>query len=185
MAGGNGVGHAGRALGNGVVERQRHVEGMTSRPNGWNQRGTRSEGLSPTPTPAAREGESGGGGGGVEKSRLFFCFAFLSSPLNSEQYTKSGGRGGVPYGGGGGLLGTPAPIAYGLCQQRFLGCASASKGHLRNTPPCVTFRLVVAPLRGPGRSPVLLFACCVGSLLSVGRCGRCSCWCRLRVRGAQ
>ena len=51
--------------------------------------------------------------------------------------------------------------------------------------PCVTFRLVVAPLRGPGRSPVLPFACCVGSLLSVGRCGRCSCWCRFRVRGAQ
>ena len=51
--------------------------------------------------------------------------------------------------------------------------------------PCVTFRLVVAPLRGPGRSPILPFACCVGSLLSVGRCGRCSCWCRFRVRGAQ
>ena len=51
--------------------------------------------------------------------------------------------------------------------------------------PCVTFRLVVAPLRGPGRSPVLPFACCVGSLLSVGRCGWCSCWCRFRVRGAQ
>ena len=59
---------------------------------------------------------------------------------------------------------------------------------VRGTPsphPCVTFRLVVAPLRGPGRSPVLPFACCVGSLLSVGRCGRCSCWCRFRVRGAQ
>ena len=27
-------------------------------------------------------------------------------------------------------------------------------------------------LRGPGQSPVLPFACCVGSLLSVGRCGR-------------
>ena len=52
-------------------------------------------------------------------------------------------------------------------------------------PPCVTFRRVVAPLRGPGRSPVLPFACCVGSLRSVGRCGRCSCWCRFRVRGAQ
>ena len=52
-------------------------------------------------------------------------------------------------------------------------------------PPCVTFRLVVAPLRGPGRSPILPFACCVGLLLSVGRCGRCSCWCRFRVRGAQ
>ena len=56
---------------------------------------------------------------------------------------------------------------------------------LAKPPPCVTFRLVVAPLRGPGRSPVLPFACCVGSLLSVGRCGRCSCWCRFRVRGAQ
>ena len=33
--------------------------------------------------------------------------------------------------------------------------------------------------------PVLLFACCVGSLRSDGRCGRCSCWCRFRVRGAQ
>ena len=51
--------------------------------------------------------------------------------------------------------------------------------------PCVTFRLVVAPLRGPEQSPVLPFACCVASLLSVGRCGRCSCWCRFRVRGAQ
>ena len=51
--------------------------------------------------------------------------------------------------------------------------------------PCVTFRRVVVPLRGPGQSPVLPFACCVGSLRSVGRCGRCSCWCRFRVRGAQ
>ena len=42
------------------------------------------------------------------------------------------------------------------------------------SPPRVTVRLVVAPLRGPGRSPVLPFACCVGSLRSVGRCGRCS-----------
>ena len=38
---------------------------------------------------------------------------------------------------------------------------------------------------GPGHSPVLPFACCVGSLLSVGRCGRCSCWCRFRVPRAQ
>ena len=45
-------------------------------------------------------------------------------------------------------------------------------------PLCVTFRRVVVSLRGPGQSPVLHFACCVGSLRSVGRCGRCSCWCR-------
>ena len=51
-------------------------------------------------------------------------------------------------------------------------------------PPCVTFRLVVAPLWGSGRSPVLPFACCIGLLLSVGRCGRCSCWGRFRVHGA-
>ena len=31
-------------------------------------------------------------------------------------------------------------------------------------PPCVTFRLVVVPLRGAGQSPVLPFACCVRSL---------------------
>ena len=53
------------------------------------------------------------------------------------------------------------------------------------TPPCMTFRLVVVSLRGPGQSPVLPFACCVGSPLSTSRCGRCSCWCRFRVRGAQ
>ena len=51
-------------------------------------------------------------------------------------------------------------------------------------PPRVTFRRVIVSLRGPGQSPVLPFACCVGSLCSVGRCSRCSCWCRFRVRGA-
>ena len=38
-------------------------------------------------------------------------------------------------------------------------------------PPCVTVRRVAISLRGPGQSPVP-FACCVGSLRSVGRCGR-------------
>ena len=52
-------------------------------------------------------------------------------------------------------------------------------------PPCVAFRRVVVPLRGPGQSPVLPSACCAGSLRSVGRCGRCSRWCRFRGRGAQ
>ena len=51
--------------------------------------------------------------------------------------------------------------------------------------PCVTFRLVVVSLRGPGQSPILPFACCVGLLRSVGCCGRCSCWRRFHVRGAQ
>ena len=56
--------------------------------------------------------------------------------------------------------------------------------HNEPPPPRVTFRRVVVPLRGPGQSPARPFACCVGLLLSVGRCGRCSCWCRFRVRGA-
>ena len=63
------------------------------------------------------------------------------------------------------------------------GCQVAAQPP--SIPPRVTFRRVVASLRGPGQSPVLPFACCVGSLLSAGRCGRCSCWCRFRVRGAQ
>ena len=41
----------------------------------------------------------------------------------------------------------------------------------RCTPPCVTFRLVVAPLQGPGQSPVLPVACCVGLLLSAAAAG--------------
>ena len=68
---------------------------------------------------------------------------------------------------------------------RLPDCQTRLSNHFSPPPPCVTFRLVVAPLRGPGQSPVLPFACCVGLLLSVGRCGRCSCWCRFRVRGAQ
>ena len=55
---------------------------------------------------------------------------------------------------------------------RALNCHSISPHPFR--PPCVTFRLVAVSLRGPGQSPDLPFACCVGSLLSVGRCGRCS-----------
>ena len=52
-------------------------------------------------------------------------------------------------------------------------------------PPCVTFHLIVVSLRGPGQSPFLPSTCCVGSLLSVGRCSRCSCWCCFRICGAQ
>ena len=52
-------------------------------------------------------------------------------------------------------------------------------------PRCVTLCQVALSLRGRGQSPVLPFACCVGSPRSVGRCGLCSCWCRFRVSGAQ
>ena len=63
---------------------------------------------------------------------------------------------------------------------RFFACLSFRVQSLKfNTgihpPPCVTFCVVVVPLRGPGQSPVLPFTCCVGLLLSAGRCGRCSC----------
>ena len=51
--------------------------------------------------------------------------------------------------------------------------------------PRVTFRRVAVSLRGPGQSPVLPFACCAGSMLSDGRCGRCSMWYRFCISGAQ
>ena len=38
-------------------------------------------------------------------------------------------------------------------------------------PPCVTLRRVAVSSWGPGQSPVLPFACFVGSLCSGGRCG--------------
>ena len=50
--------------------------------------------------------------------------------------------------------------------------------------PCVTFRLVVAPLRGPGQSPFfpshVASGCCFLSAAAAG-----ACWYRFRVRGAQ
>ena len=52
-------------------------------------------------------------------------------------------------------------------------------------PPCVRLHRVAVSLRGPGRSPVLPFACCVETLHFVGRCGRCFYWRRFRIRGAQ
>ena len=128
-----------------------------------------------------------------------------SNTLQSNVITQRGGRGGRRAGVGGGGV---CPFASRgirrlsnaiLSQHR--NAKTASEEELRCTmcicnvhrmhrgirrrTPCVTFRRVVVPLRGPGRSPVLPFACCVGSLLSVGRCRRCSCWCRFRVCGAQ
>ena len=66
-------------------------------------------------------------------------------------------------GGGGGLL-----------QERKGGCQS-------HPPP----PRVAGSLRGPGHSPILPFTSCVRSLLSDGRCGLCSLWCRFCVSGAQ
>ena len=86
-------------------------------------------------------------------------------------------------GGGYCLLQMPLNLALAV-----RGTVAGDRLGARSPPPpplCVIFRLVVVSLRGPGQSPVLPFACCVGSLLSVGRCGRCSCWCRFRVRRAQ
>ena len=75
----------------------------------------------------------------------------------------------------------PVPFSCCLSSNRPMAGGGGGGGW---SAPCVTFRLVVVSLRGPGQSSVLPFACCVGSLLSVSRCGRCSCWCRFRVRGA-
>ena len=76
--------------------------------------------------------------------------------------------------------------SHGICVNKccFLPFAPTQK-ELTPPPPCATSLRVAVSLRGPGQSPVLPFACCVGSLRSVGRCGRCSRWCRCRVRGAQ
>ena len=84
------------------------------------------------------------------------------------------------YEGGGGGEGQPL-----LCTLHKNGHTPQEGGFTLPWTPRVTFRRVVVSLRGPGQSPVLPFACCVGSLLSVGHRGRCSCWCRCRVHGAQ
>ena len=97
-------------------------------------------------------------------------------------------RGGYSGGGGGSPPQPPPPPLWDTdaCARPVpSGTKQKCRAKVKSQAPCVTFRLVIAPLRGPGRSPVLPFACCVGSLLSVGRCGQCSCWCRFRVRGAQ
>ena len=110
----------------------------------------------------------------------------------------------VLFGGGGGVLTVKRPVLRALTPVRvwdgqwtavvrhfngreehcFLGGGGWHGRPFAPPPLRMTFRLVVVPLRGPGQSPVRPFACCVGSLLSVGRCGRCSCWCRFRIRGA-
>ena len=103
------------------------------------------------------------------------------------------------------------PLEEGILPAQWVGCSGGVQGEAGGVPPPtvvshsntalseplegshsnpkhnprLTFRLVVVSLRGLGQSPVLPFACCIGLLLSVGRCGRCSCWCRCRVCGAQ
>ena len=129
-----------------------------------------------------------GGGGGWGRSRRY-----LRPRSRSKPRGLGGGEGSkVRCGPATKLHSRPSsPSQFHMCSClsaspiQFPGWGGGGGGGLHTRPPCVTFRRAVAPLRGPGRSPVLPFACCVGSLLSVGRCGRCSCWCRFRVRGAQ
>ena len=121
----------------------------------------------PGPTAAARTGPGPDGpqrapNGAAEGAGQTAFGAFTAAPEHLGKCT-----------GGGASAQIDAPPVH---FPKFSGPRSA---------PCVTFRRVVASLRGPGRSPGLPFACCVGSLLSVGRCGRCSCWCRFHVHGAQ
>ena len=137
-----------------------------------------------------RDGGGGGGGGHGAGPAAAVPLAPTPPPCPT--------RGGPPFlGGREGLVCTlpPPPPSFALQFSGRLrggwgvGLRVPQRGPAGHdvpiAPPRVTFRRVAAPLRGPGQSPVLPFACCVGSLLSVGRCGRCSCWCRFRVCGAQ
>ena len=83
-----------------------------------------------------------------------------------------------------------------LNQKAFRRVTTQAGPHARPLPTsCPACRWAPAPLRGPvitmmchalvpgfGRGQR---SCCGGSLRPVSRCGRCSCWCRFRVRGAQ
>ena len=106
------------------------------------------------------------------------------SSRRSASMTTGGGGGGGPWRCRGG--GARAPFR-GCCHCMSMGNVGGRPSSVipppgdalegGEVPPHVTFHLV--SLRGPGQSPVLPSACCVGSR------GRCSCWCRFRVRGAQ
>ena len=110
------------------------------------------------------------------------CKCVLDSAVLPTHNESNSSRDAEEEGGGGGVkFGVPnmAQIRFSFSNVYF------SPYEIWVQLPRVTFRLVVVSLWGPGQSPGLPFACCVGSLLSVGCCGRCSCWCRLRVGGAQ
>ena len=51
--------------------------------------------------------------------------------------------------------------------------------------PCVTSRRVAIYLQGPRHSPVLPFACCIGSMLFDGCGGQCYLWCPFRIGAAR
>ena len=108
-------------------------------------------------------------------------------------------RRGLGVGGGGGQCTpeaiTPFPVALQrgpLWQSDRLAlgggvhCRKLPKGQCwLPPPPCVTFRQVAVSLQGPGQSPLLPFACCIGSMLSDGSCGLYPLWCCCHVSGAQ
>ena len=196
MVGGSGpvpAGRKGSILGTGNWERRKLLKGLGGG-GGW------QGGPFPKPSPSLSAVQEGGfgagatlpavppGGGGVDPTihgskcpprrfdthlwgKTFLVERTFSGPnlcsgafgANIHCYTKQRAHYGSPF------LQPPPPPSAGV----------------RPPPPRVAFRRVAVSLRGPGQSPVLPFACCVGSLRSVGRCGRCSCWCRFRVRGAQ
>ena len=149
---------------------------------------------------AVRRLRKGGGGGGGRSGRTAVGVPETSSPapghrpdlIVTDHQTKEPPSGPNSRGPTPGVV-----VGTGVVASQWVGAGQAcigrggrgegkERGNIQETAAnsCVTFRRVVVPLRGPGQSPVLPFACCVGSLLSVGRCGRCSCWCRFRVRGA-
>ena len=79
---------------------------------------------------------------------------------------------------------SPLPLSLWLVAPLCIAARGAMPPCVRSVAPapCVTFRRVTVSLRGPGQSPVLPFACCVGSLPFVGCSSLCSCWCCCRVR---
>ena len=130
----------------------------------------------------------GGGGGGLEARQLRpLGGTWPSAPVGRALLEGSGVEGGSGTERAKSLCTKKKPNQYFLLYiSLFSHYPGPRWGGVRTPPPpCVTFRRVVVPLRGPGQSRVLPFACCVGSLRSVGHCGRCSCWCHFRVRGAQ
>ena len=96
-----------------------------------------------------------GGGGSIEAVFVEHLRVFPKKVVSSCRGTFLR-RGEIP----------PRPLSLQRCGQITSEVARSPR------PPCVTCRLVAVSLRGPRQSPVLPFACCVGSMLSDNRCGR-------------
>ena len=120
---------------------------------------------------------------------LFGYLGFLAGVQSSMSCDGVGRRGVL--GGGGGVLYSSAVCRSGVSCDSGRGGSSSSGASSSSRSAkggggegCVTFCRVAVSLRNLGQSPVRLFACCSGSMLSDGRYGRCSLWCCCRVSGS-